>query len=1098
MGALTRILLLVSTLSLVSYTSAQQVCLTDIILVVDHSGSIRDTNPPGEDNWEKVMDFLRSIVTALDIGEDSTRLGLVSYGNRGKVDFTLNTYYSSQELLEKGINQIVYKGGNTNTTGALRVARQEVMTVAAGDRPEVNNIVILITDGIPTREAPGLPAEAADVRQMARLIAVGVTDAVDRPLLESIISKPIDKTYFSVEDFDQLSVILDELISEACRTVAPPVTTTTTTTTTPMPTGPCANEGDIYFILDASGSIDQQNFDKVIAFTKSVVQELPIDNGRVRFGLVTFSDNANNQWNLNRYTLRTDVLAALDNVVYTRGRTNTAAALDYVRINGFSTGDRSTVPNIAVIVTDGGSNDKPATMKASYEFKKDGNHLVSIGIGGWTDEYELRTMASYPSDANYFKVSNFNSLPGIRQQLNDLICDNVNECNSGPCRNGGTCVNGIGMYVCLCRSGFAGRNCERSCRVNADVVFALDASGSIGAPNFELETEFARNLIFGLNINGGTRAALETFANNAEPQFYLNEYDNKMNILNALTLYYTRGTTNTAAAIQVMDDQMFSGQRGDSTNRPNVGLIVTDGRSNDPIQTWTRARTARANGISLLAVGVGNNIRPKELEAIASYPQSKNIFYANDFTALDGIVNNVLDAVCNNEDECSSNPCRNNGRCIDLINGYRCECRTGYSGINCERGCDGRYDITFILDNSGSIRNERWQHVLNLFIGIVDHFEVSQDKARFSAVKFSDDAELMFNFNQYSTKQDVQAAINATSFAGGRTHTSSALFMMQDQMMRSDRGDRSDVPNTVIVLTDGGSNMEKPLTVPAAIAARVKGTHNVVIGLGDDLNMLELYGIASQPIQRTVMMAQSFRDLPDLVDQIPQAICDDLNECDNNPCRNGGQCVNKLYRYYCDCQGDWTGYNCDRRCSRQMDVVFLLDFSGSVEVTYDIVMAFTREVVNGLPMQFGRTRVGITSFMDDAQVAFDLNEFQSKEEVLNAIAFGETGGRTNTPAALRMAYNDMLTSSAGDRGGVDNIVVVVSDGGSNIGRANMDNEIRRLQSSAEVFSVAITEFPDMNEMNSIATDPDNDHVIRLPNAGAVEQAANTLLDRLCQ
>ncbi|KAL3282925.1 hypothetical protein HHI36_006083 [Cryptolaemus montrouzieri] len=34
--------------------------------------------------------------------------------------------------------------------------------------------------------------------------------------------------------------------------------------------------------------------------------------------------------------------------------------------------------------------------------------------------------------------------------------------------------------------------------------------------------------------------------------------------------------------------------------------------------------------------------------------------------------------------ECDSNPCLNNGTCLDAVNGYLCRCPSGYSGIHCE------------------------------------------------------------------------------------------------------------------------------------------------------------------------------------------------------------------------------------------------------------------------------------------------------------------------------------------------------------------------------------------------------------------------------
>ncbi len=182
-----------------------------------------------------------------------------------------------------------------------------------------------------------------------------------------------------------------------------------------------------------------------------------------------------------------------------------------------------------------------------------------------------------------------------------------------------------------------------------------------------------------------------------------------------------------------------------------------------------------------------------------------------------------------------------------------------------------------------------------------------------------------------------------------------------------------------------------------------------------------------------------------------------------------------------------------------MDVTLVLDLSGSVEMVYDVILAFAKKLVEGLPVSLDRGRVGLVSFRDEAEVNFFLDTYRSKEEILNALAFSQAGGKTNTQSAVRQMYSDVFTAARGDRNGVDNIAVVVSDGGSNINQGNTLVEAAQARSRGiDIYSVAIGENPDMAEVNGIATDPDSDFVLRMRGATEVEQTANDLLDRLCQ
>lgn len=38
----------------------------------------------------------------------------------------------------------------------------------------------------------------------------------------------------------------------------------------------------------------------------------------------------------------------------------------------------------------------------------------------------------------------------------------INDCESNPCKNGGTCIDGVNSYKCICSDGWEGAYCEAS------------------------------------------------------------------------------------------------------------------------------------------------------------------------------------------------------------------------------------------------------------------------------------------------------------------------------------------------------------------------------------------------------------------------------------------------------------------------------------------------------------------------------------------------------------------------------------------------------------------------------------------------------------
>ena len=69
--------------------------------------------------------------------------------------------------------------------------------------------------------------------------------------------------------------------------------------------------------------------------------------------------------------------------------------------------------------------------------------------------------------------------------------------------------------------------------------------------------------------------------------------------------------------------------------------------------------------------------------------------------------------------ECTNNPCQNGAACVNLQGSYRCDCKSGYSGNNCEIGIRQRTALVAIYRN-GSDNAKHSRKKLALFSDIID------------------------------------------------------------------------------------------------------------------------------------------------------------------------------------------------------------------------------------------------------------------------------------------------------------------------------------------------------------------------------------------
>jgi len=111
---------------------------------------------------------------------------LVRSGSTATLDFYLSNFTDTASLAN-AIRNIPFRRGSTKMADGLRMARTQIFNAANGDRANVPNVIVLVTDGKPSSKS-SVQREVRLIRNVGiKIVGVGVTNSVSLHIISDFL-----------------------------------------------------------------------------------------------------------------------------------------------------------------------------------------------------------------------------------------------------------------------------------------------------------------------------------------------------------------------------------------------------------------------------------------------------------------------------------------------------------------------------------------------------------------------------------------------------------------------------------------------------------------------------------------------------------------------------------------------------------------------------------------------------------------------------------------------------------------------------------------------------------------------------------------------
>ncbi|XP_034096101.1 matrilin-4 isoform X7 [Gymnodraco acuticeps] len=653
----------------------------DLVFLIDSSRSVR----PHE--FETMRKFMIDILSTLDIGLNATRVGVVQYSSQVRTEFSLKAH-AKLDTMVKGINEIIPLAQGTMTGLAIKFVMDTAFVAEEGDRPKVPNVVVIVTDGRPQDRVAEVAIEARE--KGIEIFAVGVARA-DMASLRAMASPPFEDHVFLVESFDlihQFGLQFQDKLCGVDLCVESKHGCEQICESSPgsfhclcLPGYSLNEDGKTCAAIDlcAEGKHDCEqicisapgvftcdcnagytlNDDKKACTPIDLCAEGKHDCEQICIsapGVFTCDCNTG-------YTLNDDKKACTPIDLCAEGKHDceqiciSAPGVFSCDCNaGYTLNDDKKACTPIDLCAEGKHDCEQICISAPGVFTCDCNTGYTLN-----DDKKACTPIDLCAEGKHDCEQICISAPGVftcdcnkgfKLNKDKKTCTDMDMCNTVKHGCEHQCVNTPGSFYCICPEGQLlqedGKSCGTCKSANIDLVLLIDGSKSVRPQNFELVKKFVNQVVDSLDVSAhGTRVGFVQYSSRVRTEFPLNMYHTAAEIKAAvMKVDYMEKGTMTGLALKHMLENSFSeseGARPLDRNIPRIGLVFTDGRSQDDITEF--AKKAKEAGITMYAVGVGKAVED-ELREIASEPTEKHFYYTTDFSAISTIAENLKLNIC--------------------------------------------------------------------------------------------------------------------------------------------------------------------------------------------------------------------------------------------------------------------------------------------------------------------------------------------------------------------------------------------------------------------------------------------------------------------